>query len=83
MSQTKLQTEELKQLQDLKQEIIGLASALGELEYQSVLIEIDRESLKNQVKSAKDRERGLLKSFGEKYGDGVINLDTGEIQPRS
>ena len=79
MSSKKLQTEELKQLQDIKQEIIGLASALGEIEYQLTLVELDKESVKRQVKDIKEKEQVLLKDFGQKYGDGIINLDTGEI----
>ena len=82
MSKQLLTQEELQQLQSIKQEIIAVASGLGELEYQKTLIELDVNELKTQVRIIKEKERGLLKSYGEKYGDGVINLETGEIDPR-
>jgi len=82
MSKQLLTQEELQQLQSIKQEIIAVASGLGELEYQKTLIELDVNDLKAQVKAIKEKERGLLKSYGEKYGDGIINLETGEIDPR-
>jgi len=83
MSKQLLTQEELQQLQNIKQEIIAIASGLGELEYQKALIELDTNRLKSQIVIIKEREQVLLKSCGEKYGDGMINLETGEIDPRS
>jgi len=83
MSKQLFTQEELQQLQNIKQEIIAIASGLGELEYQKALIELDTNRLKSQIVIIKEREQVLLKSCGEKYGDGMINLETGEIDPRS
>lgn len=83
MSKQLLTQEELQQLKGIKDEVLALASALGELEYQNTILKLEREKLDNQVKNVRDREQQLLKSFGQKYGDGIINLDTGEIDPRS
>lgn len=83
MSKQLLTQEELQQLKGIKDEVLTTASALGELEYQSVLIQIEHEKLVEAIKSIREREQQLLKGFGQKYGDGIINLETGEIDPRS
>lgn len=82
MSKT-LTQEELQQVQKIKQEALELASALGELGYQQVLIDLDKANLTEAVKQLKQEERSIMNSFLEKYGDGVVNLETGEVQPRS
>ena len=56
-----LTQEELQQVQDIRKQALELASALGELGYQQVLIDLDKANLTQAV----------------------INLETGEIQPRS
>ncbi len=78
-----LTQEELQQIQDIRKQALEVASALGELGYQQVLIDLDKASLTEAVKDLKQKERTLLDEFNKKYGDGVINLETGEIQPRS
>jgi len=82
MSKQLLTQEELQQLKNIKDEVLSVASALGELEYQNTVIKIEQEKLVARVKDIKEREQQLLKSFGEKYGDGIINLETGEIDSR-
>jgi len=77
-----LTQEELQQLKDIRQEILQLASTLGELGYQQILLDLDHEKLTEAVKDVKVKEQGLLANFSDIYGDGVINLETGEIQPR-
>ena len=83
MSKQLLTQEELQELKGIKDEVLSIASALGELEYQSTLIELEREKLVEQVRDVREREQQLLKGFGQRYGDGIINLETGEIDPRS
>jgi hypothetical protein len=83
MSKQLLTQEELQELKNIKNEVLSVASALGELEYQNTIIKIEKEKLVEQVEDIKEREQLLLKSFGQKYGDGIVNLETGEIDPRS
>lgn len=82
MSNQLLTQEELQQIKGIKDEILSIASALGELEYQNTVIALEKQKLVDQVQSVKERESVILKSFGQKYGDGIINLETGEIDPR-
>ena len=78
MSQT-LTPEELQQFQDLRNGIYETISILGDLNYRKTLLDIELEVLKEHIKQATVAERTLLKEFGEKYGDGSINIETGEI----
>ena len=78
MSQ-KLAPEELKQFQDLRNSIYETISILGDLNYRKTLIDFEIERLNETIKENAIKERALLKEFGQKYGDGSINAETGEI----
>ena len=76
-----LTSEELKQFQDLREEIIQTVGILGDLEYRKTLLDFEIENLKSVMKQNATRERTLLTEFGDKYGNGSINVETGEITP--
>ena len=68
----KLTSEELQIVKDLRQEYTNLAQAVGDLELQkSSLLEMQKELI--------SKEKQIAKQLQEKYGQGSINLDTGEI----
>jgi len=74
-----LTPEELQKFQDLRKGIFETVSILGDLNYRKTLINIELESLNEAIKKNATEERDLLKEFGQKYGDGSINIETGEI----
>jgi hypothetical protein len=80
MSQT-LTPEELKEFQDVRADIYKSISTLGDLTYQKTLIELELEKLKDYIAQNAIKEKALLTGFGQKYGDGSINTETGEITP--
>ena len=82
MSNPALSQEELQQIQEVRKQMVELASTLGELAYQETILSIEKGKLTEAVKAIREKERVLLDEFGKKYGDGIINLETGEIQPR-
>ena len=68
----KLTAEELQAVKDVKKEYNELALSLGELELQKIrLLELQ--------KFIADKEGKLATKLTEKYGQGSINIDTGEI----
>ena len=75
----KLTAEELQDFQSLRQESTRLAAVLGELHYQKTLIDLELDNLKEAIKNLAIKQREQLKQLGEKYGDGSINPETGEI----
>ena len=76
-----LTSDELKQFQDLREEIIQTISILGDLEYRRTLLDFEIDNLKSVIKQNATAEKTLLTEFGNKYGNGSINLETGEITP--
>ena len=70
----KLTEEELKSIRDIKQEYTNLALTLGELELQKL-------NLSESYKQLVEKESNIAKELREKYGDGTIDLSTGEIKP--
>ena len=80
MSQ-QLTPEELKQFQDLRNDIYETISILGDLNYRKTLLDLELDGLKETIKQNALKERELLREFGKNYGDGSINPETGEIKP--
>ena len=73
MSQViKLQESELKRIKSTQGDITNLIYSLGQLEVQkaSILVEINK---------VQDRQNELGKELNDKYGEGNINLETGEL----
>lgn len=76
-----LSSEELKQFQGLREEIFETIGVLGDLTYRKTLLEFEIENLKKVVKENATKEKTMLTEFGVKYGNGSINVETGEITP--
>ena len=68
----KLTEEELQQVKDIKQQYASLALALGEIELQKF-------QLLNAQSQLYEKETKIAKQLTEKYGEGNINIETGEI----
>lgn len=75
----KLTTEELESVKSIKNEYTNLALALGELEIQSANIAKEKQRLLNNQSELTEKEIELSKTLTEKYGNGTIDLETGEI----
>lgn len=75
----KITEEELSEIQSIKQEAIASASFLGELMYQQIWLQEQMDVEKEKVLNTKKKERDLFARFREKYGDVVINIETGEF----
>ena len=76
-----LTPEELKEFQGLREEIFESISVLGDLTYRKTLLEFEIEALNETIKANAQKEKALLIEFGNKYGNGSINVETGEITP--
>lgn len=75
----KITDDELQRLNLVKQDALEVASALGELTYQKLSIELDIDKQKAQISQIKVRESQLLEELKAKYGNVSINIDTGEF----
>ena len=75
----KITDEEFAKLNLLKQDAIEIASALGELNYQKTVLDLQIEDLKNKIKEIRSRESNLFQELQSKYGNVSININNGEF----
>ena len=68
----KLTTEALDEVKKIRSSYNDLAISLGELE-------IEKARLLEFRKTLSDRELAIAKTLQDKYGEGSINLETGEV----
>ena len=76
----KLTTEELNSVKSIRQEYSSLSIALGDLELQASNIAREKARLLDAHKQLIEKESELAKQLQEKYGQGTIDLETGEIK---
>jgi len=74
-----LTPEELQQINIIRNDALEVASLLGELEYQKMVIELDQDELRAKIKRIKIKEKEVFEEIKEKYGNVSINIETGEI----
>jgi hypothetical protein len=75
----KITDEELSRVNKIKQESIELASILGELAFNKILLEEQIEKQKERVIEVKKEESVLFEDLKIKYGNVMINIETGEF----
>ena len=79
MSKKKLSKEELQTLKGLQTQENNLVVSFGQVEYQIASLETQKDNL-IEAKQVFEKERTeFAKVLNEKYGDGSINLETGEV----
>jgi len=76
-----LTQEEIQSLQDLRNRQSSLINSLGQIEYQMAVLDLEKSNLKSLIKNLELDNENLGKVLTEKYGNGNINLETGEIIP--
>jgi hypothetical protein len=80
--ENKVSENDIEELKKIRNESLEIASELGELSYQKILIEIKEKSLKDKIEIIKKREEILLDNLKKIYGNVIINIETGEITPQ-
>jgi hypothetical protein len=76
----KITEDELAKLNLLKQDAFEVASALGELNYQKTVLELQIQDLTNKIKDIRSREFSFFQDLRDTYGTVSININTGEFQ---
>lgn len=77
---TQITAEELQELKDLQQAKQALIYALGELEYEKMRLESQKQTLEIQFNKVVQGEYELSQRISEKYGDNKIDLKTGALE---
>jgi hypothetical protein len=79
MEKTFITEEEKARFDKLRQSEEQVVIGLGQIEYQIQSLELDKEYFIDQLSQLREAQSSLGKELTEKYGDGNINLDTGEF----
>jgi hypothetical protein len=75
----KLSQEELQKLKDLQAQGNQIAVSLGEIEIQKAILEGNKNDLLKKLADLQESQNKLAKELQENYGEGNINLETGEF----
>jgi len=79
MEKKVLTQEELQEIKAIQTENTSVVSQFGELEVVTQNLLIRKEELVKKFKELKDREVAIGNILQEKYGNGNIDLETGEF----
>jgi chaperonin cofactor prefoldin len=78
--ETKVLTEEeITSLRNLNAQQNNILAGLGSLEYRITMLENNKAALKSQIAELEQASAELGAQLTEKYGNGSLNLETGEI----
>ena len=79
MEKKVLTQDELQEVKDLQIENSNLISQFGELEVVIQNLSLRKEELIVKLKELKDKEVKIGQTLQDKYGDGNIDIETGEF----
>ena len=77
----KLSKEELEQLKSFQFRNNDITFRLGQVDIQKAIIEGQRSDLLDKLANLQEESNKVGKELQEKYGEGNIDLDAGEITP--
>jgi len=77
---TKISDEELQKVKTNRQQVLTNSQQLSDLVLQQTLLEEQIEIVKSQFLTAFNTERNYLESLNDKYGEGLLDIETGEIK---
>ena len=81
MANQKMSEEELNRIKALQEGNQSVIRELGEIEVIRINLEARRENAMKYMEDLKTEEANLGKELSEKYGDGTVDLGTGEFVP--
>jgi len=79
MEKKVLTEEEITSLRNLNEQQNNILAGLGSIEYRITLLENNKAALKAQISELEQANNALGAELTEKYGNGTLNLETGEI----
>lgn len=75
----KIEKSELEKIQVIQKKLNSLVMEVGNIEFNRISMEIQYNTIRSKIVETKNEESSLLNDLSEKYGDVLINPDTGEI----
>jgi hypothetical protein len=75
----KIEKNELEKIQVIQKKLNSLVMEIGNIEFNRISMEMQYNTIRSQIIDTKNEESSFLNVLSEKYGDVLINPDTGEI----
>lgn len=75
----KIEESELKKIAEIRETINNLVSEIGNLEFNRINLDIQYVNVKSRISNVKKEEESMLEKLSKKYGDVLINPESGEI----
>ena len=82
MEKKVLTQEEKDQILSLRNNQTDAIATLGQIEYQIFILEKNKKQIHQTLNEIESQSQNLAEGLTKKYGDGVIDVDTGEFTPR-
>jgi len=80
MSEVKTVTpEELEKLKSIRNETDTFIIALGQIQYQKTLLDLQQDQIKRQVLESKEKEKSVYDELVVKYGNVSVDIESGTI----
>jgi len=79
MEKIQLASEELSKLQELNAKVADIIASLGQIEIQISLLKDNKRSLLDTFTQIHQDQNQLAQELTQKYGDGTINMTSGEF----
>lgn len=76
----KLTPEEISKIQDFQNQESKIIQLLGELSVKKILLNKQEDIVKEEIFNLQKEQEEFSKNLNETYGNGNINLETGEFE---
>jgi hypothetical protein len=81
MENVTITQEELATITSLQDQYAEITAKLGQVHIEQLNLKIYQNSLETAYQTLKEQENTLAQELNAKYGDGSLNLQTGEFTP--
>lgn len=82
MEKKVLTEEELQRLKKFQEKENEIIVSLGQIAYQKEILNERKDQIKQTRKELEKMRSDFASELTKKYGDGIINIETGEITPQ-
>jgi hypothetical protein len=79
MEKVLLKKQELDTIKEIQQTELNLIDQLGSIEYQIQTLRLQKDNLRQEIIKLQTKSQKFGDDLQQKYGDGNINIETGEF----
>ena len=79
MEKVLLEKKELDTIKEIQQIELNLVDQLGSIEYQIQTLRLQKDNLRQEIIKLQTKSQKFGDDLQQKYGDGNINIETGEF----